>query len=127
MLIYALKSQSLYAIDLLLAAGCNPYATPRSFNNSCFFETIEDCYNLQHFNPKPPLEILHKFLLYKGYRKPDYPVIMKNVSHDYEFHMYELSSFSVRTISNFYNNVTLFDILYYQFYVDSLREKFTIK
>lgn len=122
-LFYAVKTQSLYAVDLLLALGCNPYAIPRAFNNSCFFEAITDCFDNQ-YNPLH-LVILHKILMYSGYRKPEKPVIVRNVSHDFAFRMYELSDFSVRTISNFYHEVTLFDILYYQHYLGELREKFT--
>lgn len=122
MLFYAVKSHSLYAVDLLLSLGCNPYAVPRSFNSSCFFEVLTDSFNSQH-NPLP-LAILHKILLYYGYRKSERPVIVKNVSHNFAFWMYELNDFRLRTLSNFYNNVTLFDILYYRIYIEELREKF---
>jgi len=121
-------SRSSYAVDLLLAAGCNPYVKHNLSRNTCFIDAMILCYEFESERYDPSNlkyirthQILHKFLLWKKYERTtvEFQLPTNNL-----FNFFDFSRFSVRTFADFYHNVALYDMLYYRSYIEDLKQKF---
>lgn len=132
-LAYAIETQNLDAVDLLLAAGCDPHAraaptsiTPGStsqYDVPCLYMALD--YHINHPSREKRVDedIVNRILLYSGSFRDDCLPLTPFTSRFRN----RVDAFAIvwrmgQKIASFYKEVTLFDILYYRMHIQELRD-----
>lgn len=115
-----LTTENDLAVDIMIAAGCDPFQDHILLQHTCFYNTFLLGYQYQSNRKSRNLYIsfIHKFLMYFGYRC----ILFKNQSIDINPNS-KFVAFASEIFLDYYSSITLFDLLAYRTYIDDLKLK----
>ena len=118
LLLYAINAHNPNAVDILLALGCDPHTHIQNKRIYCFTQSLGLCITNAR-KRDISFVILRKILLYKGssyfYR------IVKSMWNPSYIYAAEYHKAARKIISDFYEGVTLFDMIEYHLRISDIR------